>query len=99
MRSPTGVIVTSLLPRSNSAAPSSSSSFWIATDNAGWLTKHFAAARPKLRFLRHRDDVRSSFRVTRGFSRESAQNPAPTSGLLEREIDGGLEVAELRAAT
>ena len=48
-RAPTGVTVTSLLPRSNSGAPSSSSSFWIATDNAGWLTKHLAAARPKLR--------------------------------------------------
>ena len=49
IRAPTGVTVTSLLPRSNSRAPSSSSSFWIATDSAGWLTKHFCAARPKLR--------------------------------------------------
>ena len=49
MRAPTGVIVTSLLPRSNSGACSSSSIFWIATDSAGWETKHFAAARPKLR--------------------------------------------------
>jgi len=49
MRSPSGVIVTSLLPRSNNGAPSSSSSFWMATESAGWLTKHFAAARPKLR--------------------------------------------------
>jgi hypothetical protein len=48
MRAPTGVTVTSLLPRSNRRGPSSSSSFWIATDNAGWLTKHFCAARPKL---------------------------------------------------
>ncbi len=46
---PNGVTVTSVLPRSNSRAPSSSSSFWIATDSAGWLTKHFCAARPKFR--------------------------------------------------
>jgi hypothetical protein len=49
MRSPTGVTVISDFPRSNSGVPSSSSSLWIATDSAGWLTKHLAAARPKLR--------------------------------------------------
>jgi hypothetical protein len=63
MRSPTGVIVISVLPRSNSGAPSSSSSFWIATDSAGWLTKHFAAARPKLRSRATATMYRSSLSV------------------------------------
>ena len=48
-RSPTGVTDTSPGPRSNSATPSSSSSFLIATDSVGCDTKHDSAARPKCR--------------------------------------------------
>src|SRR5512147_40821 len=49
MRSPAGVVVTSLVRRSKICVPSSSSSFLIATDSVGWLTKQASAARPKWR--------------------------------------------------
>ena len=49
MRSPTGVTLTSTLPRSKSCTSSSSSSFLMATDRVGWLTKQASAARPKCR--------------------------------------------------
>ena len=60
---PTGVVVTSLLPRSNIFSPSSSSSFWIASDNAGWLINAFSAARRKLRSCATATMKRSSLRV------------------------------------
>src|SRR5580704_4252185 len=44
-----GVTLTSLVPRSKICTFSSSSSFLIATDSVGWLTKHASAARPKCR--------------------------------------------------
>src|SRR5215471_18154970 len=46
MRSPTGVTVTSDLARSKSCVASSSSSFWMAIESAGWLIKQRWAARP-----------------------------------------------------
>ena len=47
MRAPIGVTVISTPPRSKSCTPSSSSSFLIATDSVGWLTRQASAARPK----------------------------------------------------
>ena len=49
MRVPPGVTVTSPGPRSNSVTPSSSSSFFTATDSVGCDTKQASAARPKWR--------------------------------------------------
>ena len=49
MSSPSGVIVTSLAPRSKILTSSSSSSFLIATDSVGCETKQASAARPKWR--------------------------------------------------
>jgi hypothetical protein len=46
---PAGVTVTSPGPRSKSCRPSSSSSFFTATDSVGCDTKHACAARPKWR--------------------------------------------------
>ena len=47
MASPSGVTLTSLVPRSNSLTSSSSSSFLIATLSVGCDTKQASAARPK----------------------------------------------------
>ena len=49
MAVPSGVRLTSLLPRSKILTSSSSSSFLIATDSVGCDTKHASAARPKWR--------------------------------------------------
>ena len=57
MRSPTGVTVTSLLPRSKSGVPSSSSSFWIATDSAGWLDEALLRGAAEAALLRDGDEV------------------------------------------
>ena len=102
MRSPTGVTVTSLLPRSNSGVPSSSSSFWIATDSAGWLTKHLPRGAAEAALLRDRDDVaklvQASSAVSRSRSRRKRANASRRLRMLEPEVDRRLEVAELAAA-
>jgi hypothetical protein len=46
---PAGVTLTSPGPRSNRVTPSSSSSFFTATDSVGCDTKQLSAARPKWR--------------------------------------------------
>jgi hypothetical protein len=48
---PAGVTLTSPCPRSKSARPSSSSSFFTATDSVGCETKQASAALPKCRCL------------------------------------------------
>src|SRR5205809_1249532 len=63
--SPSGVTLTSLLPRSNSFTSSSSSSFLIATLKVGCETKQASAARPKWRSRATATMYRSSVSVTR----------------------------------
>ena len=78
-------------------APSSSSSFWIATDSAGWLTKHLLRRASEIALLRDRDEVAELVeRHARGEAAALGQERGERRGSLrmpEAEIDSRFEVA------
>ena len=85
--SPTGVTATSTLPRSKSCTPSSSSSFLIATDSVGWLTKQASAARPKWRSRATATMYFSSVSVI-GMDDSKAGIAPPAAGARRRATPG-----------